>query len=105
MLRIWHVRTGRLADWWIGNTAAVDSIAFTPSGRGLVGGSWDRTVRYWDISSLKWGSETSADRRHEILRFEGHNVSRPCDKPYPTTRKLQLLFLLIGPDFLYCRLT
>ena len=31
------------------------SVAFTPDRRGLVSGSWDKTLKYWDISCLANG--------------------------------------------------
>ena len=31
------------------------SVAFTPDGRGLVSGSSDKTLKYWDISCLANG--------------------------------------------------
>ena len=35
-----------------GHGDSVYSVAFTPDGRGLVSGSLDRTIRYWDLSHL-----------------------------------------------------
>eukprot|EP01133_Synstelium_polycarpum_P003452 gene3452-3926_t len=47
---VWSVRTGRLTDVLSGHTAPVHSIAFDPSGAArLATGSWDKTVRVWDI--------------------------------------------------------
>jgi len=34
----------------------VCSVAFTPDGRGLVSGSWDKTLKCWDVSHLADGS-------------------------------------------------
>ena len=31
------------------------SVAFTPDGRGLVSGSEDNTLKYWDVSCLAYG--------------------------------------------------
>jgi len=33
----------------------VRSVAFTPDGRGLVSGSSDKTLKYWDVSCLANG--------------------------------------------------
>ena len=51
MVRIWSVRTGQLVEKW-GHGNTVQSVAFTPDGKGLVSGSSD-TWKYWDISLLE----------------------------------------------------
>jgi len=33
----------------------VSSVAFTPDGHGLVSGSFDSTLKYWDVSHLSNG--------------------------------------------------
>ena len=35
-----------------GHKDKVYSVAFTPDGRGLVSGSSDKTLKYWDVSRL-----------------------------------------------------
>ena len=55
MVRIWDARTGELLDRLRGHRDCVYSVAFTPDGRGLVSGSWDKTLKYWDISRLADG--------------------------------------------------
>ncbi|KAH6896241.1 WD40-repeat-containing domain protein [Coprinopsis sp. MPI-PUGE-AT-0042] len=46
------LRTGTLVERLRGHGDSVYSVAFTPDGRGLVSGSLDRTIRYWDLSHL-----------------------------------------------------
>jgi len=45
-----------------GHTNAVSSADFSPDGKALVSGSYDRTVRLWDCSSLR-----------ETFKLEGHS--------------------------------
>ncbi|KAL8957626.1 MAG: hypothetical protein Q9193_005151, partial [Seirophora villosa] len=46
---IWSVQTGQLLDQLAGHEGPVSSLAFTPSGGALVSGSWDHTVRIWNV--------------------------------------------------------
>lgn len=48
----WSVQTGKLLDVLAGHEGPVSSLAFSPSGNNqLVSGSWDKTVRVWNIFS------------------------------------------------------
>ena len=55
MVRIWDARTGELLETLQGHGRIMRYLAFTPDGRGLVGGSPDKTLRYWDVSHLENG--------------------------------------------------
>ena len=55
MVRIWDARTSELLETLRGHEDKVKSVAFTPDGRGLVSGSSDRTLKYWDVSRLANG--------------------------------------------------
>ena len=68
------------------------SVAFTPDARGLVSGSLDKTLKYWDVSRLAGGpggrpTSPGASKRDStngekkvggnsscIMNFAGHKV-------------------------------
>jgi len=52
---IWNARTGELLERLQRHTSHVWSVAFTPDGRGLVSGSEDKTLKYWDVSRVANG--------------------------------------------------
>ncbi|KAG8848590.1 hypothetical protein FRB91_010694 [Serendipita sp. 411] len=45
----WSVQTGKLLDLLTGHTGPVSSLAFSPVGNTLASGSWDKSVRLWDV--------------------------------------------------------
>jgi len=55
LVRIWDARTGELLEKLQGHGNAVQGVAFTPDGLGLVSGSSDKTLKYWDVSRLANG--------------------------------------------------
>jgi WD40 repeat protein len=58
---VWDVETGRRVHELQGHGDEVTSVAFTPDGKRLVSGSFDRTVILWDLETGK-----------EMRRFRGH---------------------------------
>jgi periodic tryptophan protein 2 len=47
---LWSVQTGKLLDVLAGHEGPVSTLAFSPSGSNqLASGSWDRTVRIWNV--------------------------------------------------------
>ncbi|KAL8667798.1 MAG: hypothetical protein Q9202_000262 [Teloschistes flavicans] len=56
-IHIWSVQTGQLLDQLAGHEGPVSSLAFAPSGGMLVSGSWDHTVRMWNIFDRTQSSE------------------------------------------------
>ena len=52
MVYIWDPHTDELLETLRGHERIAWSVAFTPDGRGLVSGSSDKTLKYWDISRL-----------------------------------------------------
>lgn len=47
---LWSLQTGQLVDVFSGHTGPITTLAFEPTrGRLLASGSWDKSVRIWDI--------------------------------------------------------
>lgn len=56
-IHTWSVQTGQLLDQLSGHEGPVSSLAFSPDGGVLVSGSWDHTVRIWNIFARTQTSE------------------------------------------------
>jgi WD40 repeat protein len=54
-LQLWDLASGRLRAKLCGHTDVVSSVAFSPDGRRLLSGAWDRTVRLFEVGP---GGET-----------------------------------------------
>ncbi|KAG4305381.1 hypothetical protein PORY_000937 [Pneumocystis oryctolagi] len=50
-IHVWSVQTGQLLDRLSGHEGPVSSLSFSNTGEILVSGSWDKTVRSWEIFS------------------------------------------------------
>jgi periodic tryptophan protein 2 len=46
---VWSMQTGRLLDVLAGHEGPVSSLAFSPTDNVLASGSWDNTLRTWDV--------------------------------------------------------
>jgi len=51
MVRLWDAASGELIREMPGHTDVVYSMVFSPDGRTLVTGSWDATMRLWDVET------------------------------------------------------
>lgn len=56
-IHIWSVQTGALLDRLSGHEGPISTLAFTPDGRYLISGSWDRTIRVWSVFDRSQTSE------------------------------------------------
>ncbi len=52
VIRIWDLTTGDLVERLRGHRDCVYGVAFTPDGKGLVSGSLDKTLKFWDVGGL-----------------------------------------------------
>jgi len=48
---LWDVASGREVRTLSGHTDDVNSVAFAPDGRTLASGSFDDTIKLWDVAS------------------------------------------------------
>ncbi|CAG8436665.1 6377_t:CDS:10 [Ambispora gerdemannii] len=63
---VWSVQTGKLLDILSGHEGSISSLAFSPTGILLASGSWDCTVRTWDVFGR--GSHVEVFRHsHDVL--------------------------------------
>jgi len=54
---VWSVQTGKLLDILSGHEGPISSLAFSPTEGLLASGSWDHTVRTWDVFGRGGASE------------------------------------------------
>jgi WD40 repeat protein len=69
ILRLWDVTTGETLQTFEGHEHEVTSLAFAPDGQTVLTGSWDKTLRLWDIAP---DSPTFGET---LQVFEGHTGS------------------------------
>jgi periodic tryptophan protein 2 len=77
-IHVWSVQTGQLLDRLAGHEAPISALAFAPFGGVVVSGSWDHTVRLWNIFSRTQSSEPlqlHADVLRVAVRPDGKQVA------------------------------
>ncbi|RYG52649.1 hypothetical protein EON67_00705 [archaeon] len=55
---VWSLQTGKLLDVLSGHSAPICSLAFSSASGMLASGSWDKTVKLWDVFRSTAASET-----------------------------------------------
>ncbi len=56
VVRVWNWQTQTEADGLLGHTGSVASLAFDPSSRTIISGSYDTTVRVWRLRAAGGGA-------------------------------------------------
>jgi WD40 repeat protein len=51
IIKLWDVTTGRELLRLAGHQNRVSSLVFSPNGKWLASGSWDHTVKLWNVTS------------------------------------------------------
>ncbi|KAJ1548339.1 hypothetical protein HK405_003615 [Cladochytrium tenue] len=55
---VWSVQTGKLLDIFSGHTGPIITLSFSPTEGRLISGSWDTTVRSWDVFGRSLNTES-----------------------------------------------
>lgn len=55
---VWNLKTGDLVDQLTGHTAPISCIAFSANKDMVATGSWDKTVKFWELYAKKGIGET-----------------------------------------------
>lgn len=75
---MWSVQTGKLLDVLSGHEGPVSSLAFSPTGNILASGSWDKSVRLWNVFDRSHAVEPfsmSADVLALAFRSDGKELA------------------------------
>ena len=85
-VRVWDTETGQNIDslegpptsgpgkdQTSGHTDSVYSVSFSPSGRELVSGSLDKTIKMWELQPMRGGGSGQKQTSKCIRTFEGHS--------------------------------
>ncbi|KAI0226931.1 Periodic tryptophan-like protein 2 [Lamellibrachia satsuma] len=75
---VWSIQTGRLLEILAGHEGPVSSLAFSTSRAMLASGSWDKTVKLWDVFESKGARETlslMSDVLAVAFRPDGNEVA------------------------------
>ena len=64
-IRLWNVSTGEILAVFSGHTDGVTSVSFSPDSTTLASGSWDRTIKLWNV--FQW----TGSRPHTVVKISG----------------------------------
>ena len=72
-MHIWDVSSGTLVNRLCGHSDGIMSVAFTPDGKGLVSGSRDGTLKYWELNMTNNNARNAGGPFGKcILDFKAH---------------------------------
>jgi len=75
---MWSLQTGRLLEVLSGHEGPVSCLSFSPAKAILVSGSWDKTVRLWDVYASTSPKDTisiGSDVTAVTHRPDGHEIA------------------------------
>jgi periodic tryptophan protein 2 len=75
---VWSVQTGKLLDVLSGHKAPVSSLAYSAGAGLLASGSWDKTVKLWDVFRTGTSTESfthASDVTAVAFRPDGHALA------------------------------
>jgi periodic tryptophan protein 2 len=64
---VWSLQTGDLIETIEGHSGPISCLAFDPIGTRLASGSWDRSVRFWNLFARDRQPEDPLTHQHDVL--------------------------------------
>ncbi|XP_063413018.1 periodic tryptophan protein 2 homolog [Mytilus trossulus] len=75
---VWSMQTGRLLEVLAGHEGPVSSLSFSPKQSLLASGSWDKSVKLWDVFENKGAKENiivNSDVLAVVFRPDGEEIA------------------------------
>jgi periodic tryptophan protein 2 len=93
---VWSMQTGRLLDVLAAHEAPVTTLMFSPTSPVLCSGSWDTTVRFWDVFEGKGNTETLGHQSDVIALAYRYGC------PLSAAAAAPACFFFFYPLFFFC---